>query len=361
MPWVLYVLGRRKRPMTLSFLELGAMVGRTPTSAADAHVGFSHRTGYPTDDERADVGVRRGSGDPPHRTFFSILPGLILAAQLCAFQDQPFTGPQLVNRGQLEEALAVFRQDLEILPNSVAANNGVGVVLDLLGRYAEGRQYFSKAIQVAAKPSEKVLALRAMAVAWGFAGDCRSAEKYESAAYDLYVNAVDFYNAGEVADEMGRLCLDRGDLKRAYDWYEKGHQTGLQQPEIPQARTDLWNFRWANARARIAVRRGKTGDARKLLAEARTILDKGRIPDQTEYLPSLAGYVNFYSGDYAAALADLDHANGEDPFIRCLLAQTYEKLGNRERALEYYREAAGATAHSVPVSFARPFAQRKLQ
>jgi len=297
------------------------------------------------------------------RFFESLLValGLILPAQSFAFQERPFTGPELVNRGQLEEALAVFRQDLEILPNSVAANNDVGVVLDLLGRYPEGRRYFSQAIKVASKPSEKVLALRAMAVAWGFAGDCRSAEKYETDAMELYQNASEFYNAGEVADEMGRLCLDRGDLNRASDWYEKGHSTGLRQPDISQTRSDLWNFRWANARARIAVRRGKTAEARKLLAEAKAILRKGRIPEQDEYLPSLAGYVDFYAGDYAAALTGLNQANGDDPFIRCLLAQTYEKLGNRDRALEYYRKAAGTTAHSVPASFARPFAQMKLQ
>ncbi len=200
-----------------------------------------------------------------------------------------------------------------------------------------------------------------MAVAWGFAGDCRSAQKYETDAYELYLNASDFYNAGEVADEMGRLCLDRGDLDRAFDWYEKGHSTGLRQPDIPQSRTDLWDFRWANARARIAVRRGKTGDARKLLAEAKTILGKRRIPDQDEYLPYLAGYVDFYAGDYTAVPADLKQGGGDDPFIRCLLAQTYEKLGNRDRALEYYRMAAGATAHSVPASYARPFAQMKLR
>ena len=297
-------------------------------------------------------------------SFFELLPialALILPAHALAFQEPSLTGPQLVNRGQLEEALAVFRQDLEILPNSIAANNGVGVVLDLLGRYAEGRPYFTQAIKAASRPSEKVLALRAMAIAWGFAGDCRSAAKYETDAYELYVNGSDFYNAGEVADEMGRLCLDRGDLNRASDWYEKGHSTGLQQPDIPQSRTDLWDFRWANARARIAVRRGKTADARKFLAEAKTILGKRRIPDQDEYLPYLVGYVDFYAGDYAAALADLDHANSDDPFIRCLLAQTYEKLGNRDRALEYYRKAAGATAHSVPASFARPFAQMKLR
>ena len=293
--------------------------------------------------------------------FLLIALAFILPAQSLAFQEPSITGPQLVNRSQLEEALAVFRQDLEILPNSVAANNGVGVVLDLLGRYEEGRRYFSQAIKVAAKPSEKVLALRAMAVAWGFAGDCGKAEKYESDAYDLYVNASDLYNAGEVADEMGRLCLDRGDLNRARDWYEKGHSTGLREPNIPPSRADLWDFRWANARARLAVRRGKTRDARKLVAEAKAILGKGRIPDQDEYLPSLAGYVDFYAGDYTAALAELTRANGEDPFIRCLLAQTYEKLGNRDRALEYYVKAAGATAHSVPASFARAFAQIKLK
>jgi tetratricopeptide (TPR) repeat protein len=287
--------------------------------------------------------------------------GLTLPVACPAFQQPPLTGAQLVNRGQLEEALAAFRQDLELLPNSVAANNGVGVVLDLLGRYEEARPYFSQAIKVASKPSEKVGALRAMAIARGFAGDCRSGEKYEAEAYDLYLNASDFYNAGEVADEMGRLCLDRGDLNRAYDWYEKGHSTGLEQPDLPASRKDLWNFRWANARARIAARRGKTVDARKMLTEARAILGKGRIPDQNEYLPSLAGYVDFYAGDYAAALAELNQANGDDPFVRCLLAQTYEKQGNHDRALEYYEKAASSTAHSVPASFARPFARMKLQ
>jgi len=109
------------------------------------------------------------------------------------------------------------------------------------------------------------------------------------------------------------------------------------------------------------VRRGKTFDARKLLAEAKAILDKGRIPDQREYFPYLAGQVEFYAGDYAAALADLNQANEDDPFIRCLLAQTYEKSGNVERALGFYHKAAGSTARSVPAVFAQPFARKKTQ
>ena len=43
-----------------------------------------------------------------------------------------------------------------------------------------------------------------------------------------------------------------------------------------------------------------------------------------------------------------------------MIAQTYEKLGDRAKALEYYKRAAGTTAHSVPAAFARPFASDKL-
>ena len=58
---------------------------------------------------------------------------------------------------------------------------------------------------------------------------------------------------------------------------------------------------------------------------------------------------------------ELQNAVQTDPFIQCLTAQCYEKLGNRAMALEYYRKAANTTAHSVPAAFARPFAGAKLQ
>src|SRR5450759_3710852 len=55
-------------------------------------------------------------------------------------------GPQLIHDGKLHEALEVYRLGVEASPKSVSANNGAGVVLDLLGRYPEARKYFSQAI-----------------------------------------------------------------------------------------------------------------------------------------------------------------------------------------------------------------------
>jgi tetratricopeptide (TPR) repeat protein len=271
------------------------------------------------------------------------------------------TGPQLIRAGKLQEALEAFRRDLEAAPKSVSANNGAGVVLDLMGRYTEARKYFGQAIKVASTPLEKAQAQRALAVSFGFAHDCRGAEKADRSAYEYFLDAPDFYSAGEVADEVGRLCLDAGDLDTAYAWYGKGHDAGQQESNIPPARKDLWDFRWAHARARIAARRGKLEDARKYIAAARAVLDKGTIPEQQTYFPYLTGYIAYYAGDYTAALADLGNATQSDPFIQCLIAQTYDKLGDREKALEYFRKAASTTAHSVPAAFARPFAKAMLE
>jgi hypothetical protein len=86
-------------------------------------------------------------------------------------------------------------------------------------------------------------------------------------AFDFFHASGDFYDAGEVADELGRLCLD-----------------------------------------------GDSGEG-----------DQSR---SARLLPLLTGYVAFYRGDYAGALAELRNANAADP--------------------------------CVPVAYARPFALERL-
>jgi tetratricopeptide (TPR) repeat protein len=240
-------------------------------------------------------------------------------------------------------------------------NIHAGVALDLAGRSSEARKSFAQAIKGAKTPAEKVQAQRMMAVSYAFTADCRGAEKFDRAAYDFFIESGDFYNAGEVADELGRICLDSGDIDTAYEWYRKGHDAGLEPENLPAARKDLWNYRWAHARARIAARRGKLEEAGRYVSAAKAILEKGTNPDQEIYFPYLTGYVGFYAGDYSGALANLRNANQTDPFIQCLIAQCYEKLGDSGNARTWYRKAASTAAHSVPAAAARPLSVLKLQ
>lgn len=269
-------------------------------------------------------------------------------------------GQQLMREGKLDEALALYRQVLQSSPDSLPANNAAGVVLDLMGRGEEARKYFARAIESAPTPQAKAGAQRAMAMSYAFEGNCRKTVEYEQQVFDSYVAAKDFFQQGETANEAARVCIDSGDLDTAYKWYKTGHDTGLREPDIKPDRVDLWEFRWEHAQARIAARRGNPAEARKHVAAAKAALDKGTNPQQAQFFPYLAGYVAFYSGEYKAALEELQKANQNDPFIQCLIAQSYEKLGDLEKAKEFYRKAAATIAHNPPAAYARPFAKKKL-
>ncbi len=268
-------------------------------------------------------------------------------------------GQALARQGKPDDALTMYRNALTLAPNSYGANSGAGVALDLKGDYAEARKYFAKAI-AAAQPAEKIRALRDMAISYGFEGNCKSASTYARQAYDLELAAKDFYNAGEVADEVGRICIDAGDLDAAYDWYRIGHDAGLREPDIKPDRKDLWEFRWEHAQARVAARRGDQAGAKNHVEAAKVILAKGDNPQQEQFLPYLAGYVAFYGGDYKAALQQFQQANQNDAFILCMIAQTWEKLGRGSDAMDYYRRAFAFTTHNPTVAYARPLARKKV-
>ncbi len=267
---------------------------------------------------------------------------------------------QLLREGRPQEALAIYRQTLQTSPDSAAANIGAGSVLDLMGQADEARKYFAKAIETSGTPEAKARAQRAMAISYAFEGNCAKTVEHEKQVFDFYASTKNYFQQGEVADEAARVCLDSGDIDAASKWYKLGHDTGIQEPNLTPARRDLWDFRWEHAQARIAARRGDQAEAQRHIAAAKAILDKGAIPEQTQFFPYLKGYVALYTGDYKSALSELQQANQNDPFIQCLIGQAYEKLGDKAMAVEYYRKASTAISHNPPAAYAVPFARKKL-
>jgi hypothetical protein len=56
----------------------------------------------------------------------------------------------------------------------------------------------------------------------------------------------------------------------------------------------------------------------------------------------------------------LEKANQKDAFVLCLLAQTYEKLGDTAHAKDYYQQVMAINTHNPSTAFARPLARQKL-
>ncbi|HKS81949.1 MAG TPA: hypothetical protein VJR23_10635 [Candidatus Acidoferrales bacterium] len=281
-------------------------------------------------------------------------------------QDRALQSPeiqrayQLENAGDVRGALKIYEKALKANRDSYSLNADAGVALDLLGQGSKARDHFDRAIAAADTPEHKAIALRAVAMSYAFEANCRKADESEEMVFDYFIGTGDFYQQGEMSDEAARVCLDSGDFDMAEKLYRRGHDVGLKEPNIKPARVDLWNFRLENALARLAIRRHNREEAEKHVAAAKAILDKGTNPGQAPFMPALVGYVDFYAGDYKAALEQLQLANQRDAFIQCLIAQSYEKLGDKANAVEFYRKAAATISHNPPAAYAVPFSKKKL-
>jgi Flp pilus assembly protein TadD len=292
---------------------------------------------------------------------------VFLTATLLGAQAQPGRddalkqSQQLLRDGHLDEALAIARTAADAAPDSMPVNTQAGVILDLQGHYAEARAYLEKALAAAATPDEKSRALRNMAMSHAFERNCAAAVTYQQQAYDLQLAMTKFAAAAEIANEVARVCLESSDIDRASAWYRRGYDVALKTADLTPAQKDLWNFRWEHAQARIAARRGEQAAARRHVASAKALLDTGTNPEQAAFFPYLAGYVAFYAGDYKGALAQLQKANQNDPFILALMAQSHEKLGAQGPAQEIYRRILTFTSHNPTNAYARPLAAQKTK
>jgi tetratricopeptide (TPR) repeat protein len=286
-----------------------------------------------------------------------------VSAQAPAQQEQPEfvkEALQLARDGKVQEALDVYLRELKSSPGSLPANLGAGGILDWMGKGKDARKHFAKAIEAAETPEHKAMAQRAMAISYAFERNCGKALEYEQQVFDFHVSTKNFFQQGEAANEGARICLDSGNLETAQKWYQIGHDTGLKEPGIKPDRQDLWEFRLENAEARIAARHGDAAEAQKHVDAAKAILDKGRLPQQSQFLPSLKGYVAFYAKDYTSALAAYMEANQNDPFVQCMIGESYEKLGQKAKASEYYHKAFLSSSHNPPAAYAVPIARKKL-
>ena len=246
--------------------------------------------------------------------------------------------------------------------------------LDLADSTAQARAIFQGVIDTATDPAAKAAAQRAMAMSYAFGGDCANTVRYESMVIAYWATREQaepqtaFYQEGEVANEAARVCLDAGDTQAAEQWYRRGGELGLREPEPRTHPRSLWEYRLAHALGRIAARRGDTAQARRQVAAARRILDgdSAMAAQQERFFPYLAGYVALYGGDFATAEAQLARAaamrgNERDPYLLCLLAMVYEREGKPAEARATYRRAWDlATAHNPPSAFVRRWAKDRI-
>jgi len=269
-------------------------------------------------------------------------------------------GLDLSKEGKQKEAIADFDKAIQAQPSSFEAHLAKGEVLDLLGKYDAARSEIRQALKFAPEAKAKDQAEKAMAISFAFERKPGEAARYEQEAFNAQVAGRDFTAAGETADELARIYLECGDANHAFDWYQKGYETAMQKPDLSAPEKSLWGFRSEAGQMRVAVRRGNMEVAGKDLAAAETFVTHTNNPQQNSFIPYLKGYLAFYKGDTNAAISNLQEANQHDPFVLSLLAQSYEKSGDKAKAREINQAILTLNMHNIANAFARPLAKRKL-
>ncbi len=290
--------------------------------------------------------------------------------------------PRRLTSHALAALAAVAVLTVAAVPNLSAQRGGRGPsgpardasALDVAGKTAQARVIWQALIDSAADPAARANAQRSMAMSYAFDGDCANTVKYEQMVIDYWKTREQaepqnaFYQEGEMADEGARVCIDAGDLDAAEQWYRKGYELGTKEPAPQTHPKSLWEYRLAHALGRIAARRGDKAAADRQIANARRALDgdSAMAAQQERFFPYLVGYVALYTGDLKTAESEFStmlamRGNQNDPFMNCLLAMTYEKMGDRQKADELYRKAYDlARAHNPPAAFVRLFVRKKL-
>ena len=200
-------------------------------------------------------------------------------------------------------------------------------------------------------------------MSYAFDNDCANTAKYEEMAADYWATVPDYFRQGELYNEAARVCIEAGAFDIAEKLYLRGQEAGLKEPniapgahgalEVPhRARAGPPGGATQSAGGREEARRRGAGHPRQQPRDGEGSGDLLPLPHRLR---------RALRGDAKTALADLQKARQDDPFIQVLMAQAYEKLGDREQADALYRKAAATTAHNPPAAFARPLAIKKLK
>jgi tetratricopeptide (TPR) repeat protein len=270
-------------------------------------------------------------------------------------------GQKLRAAGKVDEALGRFDRALTLDPKSYEAHLGKGIALDIKGQYAQARSHLEQALALA-DDNARDSVFAATAVAYVFAGDVQNAARTYQKLYDRYVTANRFDSAAEVANALGRVYLETGDIKRAEQWYQTGRDSSQKLSSLPDDQVDLWAMRWHSAAARIASRKGDRATADRETAAIKTLADKNELNTKafTSVYQYIAGYTALDAKDYDGAIAALLKADQNDPFIMGLMAQAYEKKGDAASAKPLYAKVMDAPGHSIQNALTRAIATKRL-
>ena len=281
-------------------------------------------------------------------------------AQPPAASGQVAEAEKQLASGDVTGAVAALQRIVGASPKSFEARLALGRGLDLEGLHPAARRHLEEALKLA-NDAQRTAALTALGISYAFESKADEAARYYQRAFDADIQDNDQAAAAGRANALGRIYLESGNLPKAEQWYSTGFETSRKIPELPADQAALWEMRRHNAFGRIEARRGRRAAAAEHAAAVKQLLDTPGLENQRVFYPYLLGYIAFFAKDYRQAVDELLRGDQSDPFVLGLIAQSYQRLGDRAKAGEYFRKVMDTPVHNINAAFSRPLARAFLR
>ena len=284
-------------------------------------------------------------------------------------------------RGRFDEAIAAYRQALVIDPGWAPARRGLGLVFDLMGRYADARTEYLAGLEGRTESYEAAPLFWSLATSYVFDRQFDDAQAALQRWADLAVKQrgydpndsmvfFDLAMAGDDFDEAERM------LEQHYAPIKKPPALALSPPPDPHVlMTELRWMHYNADRGVVSARRGRAADARRFMAEAEA--EARRIDEVLAAIASAAGLtavslhptrdlmlpegeVAFWLGDTSRAIRLLSTEDVKSAHHNLLLGQAYEREQHLAEARAAYTRVVESTELSIELAWARPIAQARL-
>jgi tetratricopeptide (TPR) repeat protein len=293
-----------------------------------------------------------------------------------------------------EAAEKAYKKLIELHPNRAVPYDSYGYLLMVIGKYDESIQQFKKAYDT---DSSYISALAGISDNYVFKGDYEKAREYLEKWYDLspningkfgalfwkavtYVYEGKYEEALKVYDEYqmlaeenkivptviyalrlkGLVNTESGNPKKGLEFYEKAGELVLNS-DLPERLQEMHIY-YAEVGKMYALSAMKDFEAAAAEAEkCKKMLENIKNLDDVQNFHTMLGYHEIMKGDYDKALEYLGKGDPDYQPTMYYMAVAYEKKGDKEKAMEWYKKLLDNNINSLNLAFYLPRVKEKLK
>lgn len=245
----------------------------------------------------------------------------------------------LMKMGRFDESIAMYQKALKTDPNFSPSHIGIASNLMYQGKHDASRAEAGKLHQAARNDADRRNALFATAVAYADEGKWDAAVGELKKQYAVAEKINDQANMAGDAIAMGDVLLEAGKPEEAKALYQKAVALQEQSDLSAEVKEDAklvhhYNLGRAALYAKDLVSAKKHAEAFMKGASAK------KNTAEVRQAHELAGTIALKESRYDDALAQLEQANQQNPYVLYRMGKAYKGKGDETRAAELFRQAA---------------------